>query len=98
MDWVGKLRVQRDVDKSDLVNNKTGLKGPHPKCMQINKETPTGQHGGESSHLFWAMSTLRYFSEVPVLQVQDPALTCRWSPTRKVGFFFWGTKVYQTSV
>lgn len=57
MDWVGRLRVQSDVDKRDLVNNKTGQKVPHPEYMQINKEMPTGQHGGESFHLFWAMGT-----------------------------------------
>ena len=77
MDQVGKLWMQGYVDKRDLVNNKTGLKGPHPKWMQINKEMPTRQHGGESSHPFWPISTLGWLSEVSVLQVQDPAQTCR---------------------
>ena len=66
MDWVGKQRVQGDTDKRDLVNNKIGLKGPHPKCIHINKAVHTGQHGEESSYFFWAISTLGCLSEVPV--------------------------------
>lgn len=47
MDWVRRQRVQGDMDKRDLVNSKTGLKGPHLKCIHISKDVPTGQYGGE---------------------------------------------------
>lgn len=36
------------------------------ECVHINEEIPTGQHGGQSSYLFWAVSALGSLSEEPV--------------------------------
>lgn len=52
MDWVIQLRLQGDVNRRDLVINKTGLKGTYFKYMHINKEVLTGQHYVEHSHMF----------------------------------------------
>lgn len=52
VDWLGKQRVQRDVERRDLKMNKTGHKGVHPKCIHTNKEVPGGQYCGGRSHPF----------------------------------------------
>ena len=52
VDGVSKQRVWDDVNRRDLVSNKTGLKWGHLKNMHINKEVPMEQHYAETSHTF----------------------------------------------
>ena len=57
--------MQGDVDKTDLVITKTGMKGAHFKHMHINKEALTGQDYAENFHLSQVISMTESLSEVP---------------------------------
>lgn len=49
VDQDGKQRVWGKVNRRELVINKTGLKGVHPKGIHIKKEGPTRLTYGKSS-------------------------------------------------
>lgn len=57
--------MQGNVNETDLVITKTGLKGAHFKHMHINKEAPMGQHYAESFYLSQEIRMTESFSEVP---------------------------------
>lgn len=50
LDQVGKERVQCDVDRRDIITNKTGLKGANLKSMHMDEEVPVGELCGGRSH------------------------------------------------
>ena len=56
VDGVNKQRVWDDVNRKDLVTNKTELKWGHLKHIHINKEMSMEQHYVETSHTFFGKS------------------------------------------
>lgn len=86
MDWVSQHGVQGDVNRRDLVINKTGLKRIYFKCMHINKEVPRGQHCVEHSYILWEISVTLYANAYYIgNRYEELKVICHYRATISLG-------------